>query len=117
MQADADTQPQFGAASPDGRRVLPDPDQRVPKSVITPWRTFVKMHGGIMVACDFFCKTFWTLTGKQMAYCLMFVYLDSRKVFVSPSIYHPTGNWMKQQARNVALWREDERLDARFNEA
>ncbi len=46
-----------------------------------------------------------------MAYYLMFVYLGSRKVFVSPSTYHPTGEWVQQQARNVSMWLEDEGLE------
>ena len=36
--------------------VLPDPDQRAPKGMPTPWRTFVNMHLNTVVACDFFCK-------------------------------------------------------------
>ncbi|MEX2673794.1 MAG: helix-turn-helix domain-containing protein [Phycisphaeraceae bacterium] len=35
-------------------------------------------------------------------------------VFVSPSTYHPTGEWMQQQARNVTMWVEDEGLEMRF---
>ena len=94
--------------------VLPDPERRAPKGVTTPWRTFVDMHINTMVACDFFCKNVWTPIGKRVAYGLMFIHLDSRKVFVSPSTYHPTEDWVEQQARNVAMWLEDERLDARF---
>lgn len=94
--------------------LLPDPDRRAPKGVTTPWRTFVDMHLNTMVACDFFCKNVWTLTGTHVAYCLMFIHLGSRKVFVSPSTFHPTADWMNQQARNVAMWLEDERLDGCF---
>ena len=94
--------------------LLPDPDRRAPKGVLTPWRTFVAMHLNTMVACDFFCKTIWTATGKHVAYCLMFIHLGSRKVFVSPATYHPTGEWMRQQARNVCMWLEDEQLPHRF---
>lgn len=91
--------------------VLPDPDQRAPRGVTTPWRTFVAMHLDTMVASDFFCKSVWTPLGKRVAYSLMFVHMGSRKVFVSPATYHPTEAWMKQQARNVAMWLEDEKLE------
>jgi len=94
--------------------VLPDPDQRAPKGVPTPWRTFVNMHLNTMVACDFFCKNVWTPFGKRVAYGLMFIHLGSRKVFVSPGTYHPTGEWVQQQARNVTMWLEDESLELRF---
>lgn len=67
-----------------------------------------------MVATDFFCKTVWTPMGKRVAYALMFIHLGSRKVFVSPSTYHPTADWMPQQARNLTMWAEDEGLDLRF---
>ena len=91
--------------------LLPDPDRRAPKGVTTPWRTFVSMHVNTMVACDFFCKKVWTPMGKRVAYGLMFIHLGSRKVFVSPSTYHPTEDWVKQQARNVSMWLDDEGID------
>src|SRR5690606_14089470 len=91
--------------------LLPDPDRRAPKGVTTPWRTFVSMHVNTMVACDFFCKNIWTPMGKRVAYGLMFIHLGSRKVFVSPSTYHPTEDWVKQQARNVAMWFDDEGIE------
>ncbi len=71
--------------------VLPDPDRRAPKGVTTPWRTFVAAHINTTVACDFFCKKVWTVSGTHMAYCLAFIHLGSRRVFVSPATYHPTG--------------------------
>ncbi len=94
--------------------LLPDPDRRAPKGVTTPWRTFVNMHVNTMVACDFFCKNVWTPLGKRLAYGLMFIHLGSRKVFVSSSTYHPTEEWVKQQARNVGMWLDEEGLGMRF---
>jgi len=92
----------------------PDPDCRAPKGVSTPWRTFVDMHINTMVACDFFCKTLWTPLGKRMAHCLMFIHLGSRKVFVSPSTFHPDEAWMRQQARNATMWADDQGIDLQF---
>ncbi len=94
--------------------ILPDPDRHAPKGVQTPWRNFIAMHMNVMVASDFFCKTIWTPLGKRMSYVLAFVHLGSRKVFLSPSTYNPTGEWMQQQARNVSMWAEDEGIDIRF---
>lgn len=91
--------------------VLPDPDRRAPKGVTTPWRTFIKMHINTMVACDFFCKSVWTPAGRQVAHCLMFIHFGSRKVFVSPSTFHPTGEWVAQQARNVGIWLAEQGLE------
>ena len=94
--------------------VLPDPDRHAPKGVDTTWRTFLAAHLDCMVATDFFCKNVWTPMGKRLAYALLFIHLGSRKVFVSPSTYHPTGEWMQQQARNATMWVEDEGLELRF---
>ncbi|MEX0746193.1 MAG: integrase core domain-containing protein [Phycisphaeraceae bacterium] len=94
--------------------ILPDPNRHAPKGVDTTWRTFLSAHLDCMVATDFFCKNVWTPTGKRVAYALMFIHLGSRKVFVSPSTYHPTADWIQQQARNVTMWTEDEGLDLRF---
>ena len=94
--------------------ILPDPDRHAPRGVVTPWRTFIAGHANVMVACDFFCKTVWTLLGKRVAYALTFIHLGSRKVFVSPATFHPTGEWLQQQARNVRMWLEDEGIDLRF---
>ena len=68
----------------------------------------------VMVACDFFCKTVWTPLGKHVAYVLTFVHLGSRKVFTSPATYNPTDEWMRQQARNVSIWADEEGIDVRF---
>ncbi|MFA6132858.1 MAG: integrase core domain-containing protein [Phycisphaerae bacterium] len=95
-------------------KILPDPDRHAPKGVQTPWRKFIAVHMNVMVACDFFCKTVWTPLGKQMAYVLTFVHLGSRKVFTSPSTLNPTDEWMRQQARNVSMWAQEEGIHIRF---
>ena len=94
--------------------ILPDPDRHAPKGIVTPWRKFIAMHMNVMVACDFFCKTVWTPFGKRTGYVLSFIHLGSRKVFLSSSTYHPTAEWVQQQARNVSMWAEDEGIDLRF---
>ena len=95
-------------------KILPDPDRCAPKGVQTPWRKFIAMHMNVMVACDFFCKTLWTPMGKRMAYVLTFVHLESRKVFLSPATLNPTDEWMRQQARNVDIWAQEEGINLRF---
>ena len=94
--------------------VLPDPDRQAPRGVDTPWRTFVAAHLNCMVATDFFCKTVWTPMGKRLAYALLFIHLGSRKVFVSPSTYHPTDEWLQQQARNATMWMDEEGLESQY---
>ena len=38
----------------------------------------------------------------------------TRKVFPSPSTYHPDFDWVMQQARNAAMWMDDEGTAPRF---
>src|SRR5690606_28605750 len=59
-------------------------------------------------------KTLWTPRGRRTAYCLMFIHLESRRVFASPATLHPTADWVQQQARNATMWMEDESIDLRF---
>jgi putative transposase len=94
-------------------KILPDPDRYAPQGVQTPWRKFIAIHMNVM-ACDFFCKTVWTPLGRELAYVLAFIHLGSRKVFLSPSTFHPAGEWMRQQARNVSIWADEEGIDVRF---
>ncbi|MEI8195775.1 MAG: integrase core domain-containing protein [Phycisphaerae bacterium] len=94
--------------------ILPDPNRHAPKGVVTPWRTFIAGHVETMVATDFFCKNIWTPFGKKAAYVLAFIHLGSRRVFVSPATFCPTGEWMQQQSRNVRMWAEEQGIDIRF---
>jgi len=95
-------------------KTLPDADRHAPKGVQTPWRKFIAIHMNVMVACDSFCKTVWTLLGRKTAYVLPFIHLGSRKVFLSPSTCNPSSQWMQQQARNASMWADDEEIDIRF---
>ncbi len=91
--------------------IYPDPSGK--KDVgETPWQLFIQAHMNTLVACDFFCKTVWTPLGKRTAYCLFFIRLGSRKVFLSSATYHPDEAWVKQQARNVSMWLEDNDIQA-----
>jgi putative transposase len=67
-----------------------------------------------IVACDFLAKEILTPLGKKTAYLLMFIHLETRKVFLSPATYAPVEEWVVQQARNVRMWLEDAGIDQRF---
>ncbi len=90
----------------------PEPGKgRKPIDRDTSWQVFLQMHLNTMVACDYFCKSIWTPFGKKTVYCLAFIHLGSRKVFVSPATFHPNETWAKQQARNVLMWLEENRIE------
>lgn len=92
---------------------FPEP-QKATKTPTIPWTTFVHAHLDSMVSCDLFTKRVFTLGGITRAYVLVFIHLGSRKVFHSPSTYHPDSKWMMQQARNASMWMEDEGIKPRF---
>ena len=102
------------------RRVLrreglyPDNNRSARRQADSTWQNFLKLHMNVIVATDFLCKTVWTPTGRKMAFLLMFIHLESRKVFISPATYAPGEQWVCQQARNVALWLGEHGVKQRF---
>jgi putative transposase len=96
------------------RRILveegihPTPEKKQHRQPPMPWNQFIASHMDSLVACDFFTKTVYTLRGKFQAYCLVFIHLGSRKVFCSSATFDPDDAWVMQQARNAAMWMQDE---------
>jgi putative transposase len=80
----------------------------------TVWQKFIRLHVNSLVACDFFVKNVITPLGVRVAYCLAFIHVGTRKVFLSPPTYHPHEQWVQQQGRNLLMWIEDQHLEARF---
>ena len=101
------------------RRILkdegltPSPTRRG-RAEETVWRKFIRLHVNSLVACDFFTKNVITPLGARVAYCLAFIHVGTRKVFLSPPTYHPHEQWVQQQGRNLLMWLEDQQLEARF---
>jgi len=92
----------------------PPPDKQDSRAPVVPWTTFVAAHLDSIVATDLFTKTVWSLRGRVEAYCLFFIHLGSRKVWCSPVTLQPNEQWVMQQARNAAMWMEDEGINPRF---
>ncbi len=101
------------------RRILkeegltPSPTRRG-KADETTWRKFIRLHVDTLIACDFFTKNVITPFGIRVAYCLAFIHIGTRKVFLSPPTYHPNERWVQQQGRNMMMWLEDNQIHARF---
>jgi putative transposase len=91
----------------------PDP-MKAKKQPPIPWTTFIHANIESVVACDFFTKRIYTLRGVFDAYVLVFIHLGSRRVFHSPSTYNPDETWVMQQARNAAMWLDDNGVQPRF---
>ena len=93
--------------------IHPSPERRKKKPAL-PWTTFIWAHMETMVACDFFSKTVFTLRGPRTAYVLMFIHLDSRRVFCSAPTYAPDSEWVTQQARNTLMWCAEQGITPEF---
>ena len=102
------------------RRVLkreglyPDPNRSARRQADSNWQKFIKLHMNVIVATDFLCKTVITPFGLKTAYLMMFIHLESRKVFISPATYAPGEQWVCQQAKNVAMWLGENDVKQRF---
>ena len=63
-----------------------------------------------MWQCDLASKRKWTIRGMVDLYFLVFIHVESRRIWVSPCTAHPTGEWTTQQARNFDMFLQDEAL-------
>jgi len=93
---------------------LPPPPHRGVNPLPIAWKTFIHANIESVVATDFFTKKIHTLRGTFTAYCLVFVHLGSRRVWCSPSTYHPNGEWVIQQIRNASMWLNDEGFSVKY---
>lgn len=80
----------------------------------TTYAEFIRRHVDTLVACDFFTKEVKTIFGSALAYMLVFIHIGSRRVWVSPATYNPTGGWTNQQAKNYMMAAEDMGINVRY---
>ncbi len=82
-----------------------------PRRSQTTWRQFVRQHAAQTLATDFFTvETAWL----QRLHVLFFIELASRKVHLAGITASPTGEWVAQQARNLAWKLHEGALKAKF---
>jgi putative transposase len=75
------------------------------------WRAFLRAQAGSMLAVDFFTVETISL---QRLYVLFFIELDSRRVHLAGCTTNPTGDWVTQQARQIAWTLQERRSSFRF---
>jgi hypothetical protein len=74
------------------------------------WRAFLRQHAAQILATDFFTvETAWL----KRLYVLFFIEHATRTVHLAGITAHPTGDWMVQQARNLA-WKLQDGLVVRY---
>ncbi len=69
-----------------------------PKRGAGTWDEFLKIHAATLWQCDFYSKKVMTLKGLRDLYLLIFLHVETRRVFIAPATYHPNEAWVKQQA-------------------
>ena len=67
------------------------------------WKTFLAAHWKVMAATDFFTAEVLTFKGIVTYYCLFFIKIGTREVYVAGITRHPDEPWMKQIARNLTI--------------
>lgn len=72
------------------------------------WKQFLAAHAETLVATDFF--TVDTVFLKRL-YVLVFVHLGTRRVLATACTSEPNGEWVTQQARNLAWHLEEEGIE------
>lgn len=75
------------------------------------WDEFLRMHAETLWACDFLSVRAWTQRGLQSLYLVLFIHLDSRRIFVTPSTVAPTLAWTDEQARWFTIFLKDNGLE------
>jgi putative transposase len=71
-----------------------------PRRIGLSWQQFLRQQAASILACDFF--TVETLTLRRY-YVLFFIELASRRVHLAGVTTNPSGAWVAQQARNLAI--------------
>jgi putative transposase len=74
------------------------------------WSHFLRRHAATLWQCDFAFKRMWTIKGMVDLYFLVFIHVESRRIWVSACTAHPTGEWTAQQARNFDMFLQEEHL-------
>ncbi|WDI40530.1 integrase core domain-containing protein [Bremerella sp. P1] len=85
-----------------------------PKRGEGTWDEFLKMHAASLWQCDFYAKKVLTLKGYRDLYLLIFLHVDSRRVYISPSTFHPNEEWVSQQAEHFLKHAESEGLEVKI---
>jgi putative transposase len=82
-----------------------------PRRLESSWAEFLYRQAASILECDFL--TVDTLFLKRF-YILFFIELQSRRVHLAGVSANPDGAWVTQQARNLLMRLDDERVRARF---
>ncbi len=85
-----------------------------PKRGPGTWDEFLKRHAKTMWQCDFFSKKVVSATGLRDLFALVFLHVETRRVFISPTTYNPDEAWVLEQAEAFKQHLKDEKLSCKI---
>ncbi len=81
-----------------------------PKRGAWTWDDFHKCHAKTMWQCDFFFKKVVSATGLRGLFALVFLHVETRRVFISQVTYNPDEAWVLEQAEAFKQHLKDNKL-------
>ncbi len=85
-----------------------------PKRGPGTWDEFIKRRAKTMWQCDFYSKKVVSKTGLRDLFILVFLHLETRRVFIPPASYHPDEAWVLEQAEAFKQHLKDEKLSCKL---
>jgi transposase InsO family protein len=82
-----------------------------PRRLESSWREFLRRQAASIIKCDFLTVD---MVFLKRFYVLFFIELASRRVRIAGITTNPDGAWVTQQARNLVMRLDDERVRIRF---
>ena len=78
------------------------------------WDEFLKRHAATMWQCDFFSKKIVSRTGLRDVFVLVFLHVETRRVFITPATYKPDQEWIVEQAKEFIRHSKTEELPCKI---
>jgi putative transposase len=70
-----------------------------PQRGVGTWDEFLKIHAKTLWQCDFFSRKVLTPKGFRDLFVLVFLHVETRRVFLTPAAYYPDDAWAREQAQ------------------
>jgi len=85
-----------------------------PKRGAGTWDEFLKIHAATLWQCDFYAKKVLTPKGFRDLFLLVFLHVETRRVFIAPSTFHPNEEWVTEQAKAFLEHAKEARLGTKI---
>lgn len=70
-----------------------------PKRGVGTWDEFIKIHAATLWQCDFISVKTLTPKGFRDLFVLVFLHVETRRVYIPPATYNPNEAWVCEQAK------------------